>query len=220
MWFQRSKRSSIKKILVVSLTNIGDTVLTCPVIDALIERFPLAEISVVTGPKAESLFQANPYIKNVFIYTKQEKGRELFSLFGKLRQEKFDAVIDLRNTALAYFLGAPVRTSLFFNTHALAHKRDQHFARLQSVFPDIVCSKIRYAVFLDEKSDKKPAELMLPFAETGKAYFVLAPGAADSKKRWPAENFIKVCDALITGCKALIFFIGDSGEKEYAENIA
>lgn len=220
MWFQRSKRSSIKKILVVSLTNIGDTVLTCPVLDALIERFPLAEISIVTGPKAEPLFQSNPYIKKVFIYTKQEKGRELLSLFGELWQEKFDAVIDLRNTALAYFLGAPLHTSLFLNKNTEAHKRDQHFTRLKSVFPDIVYSKNRYAVFFDEESGKKFAELMLLFSETGKAYFAVAPGAADSKKRWPAENFIKVCDALIARHKTPIFFIGDSTEKECAENIA
>lgn len=219
MWFQRSKRSNIKKILVVSLTNIGDTVLTCPVIDALIERFPLAEISVVTGPKAEPLFQANPHIKKVFIYTKQERGRQLFSLFSELRREGFDAVIDLRNTALAYFLGATVRTSLFSRKNTEAHKRDQHFARLKSVFPDIPYSKDRYAIFLNEEVTKRIAELMLPFAQADKSYFVVAPGAADSKKRWPVENFIKVCHALIAGHQAPVFFIGDSAEKECAEDI-
>lgn len=220
MLFRKSEKSKIKKILVVSLTNIGDTVLTCPVIDALITRFPLAEISVVTGPKVRTLFEGNPYIKKMYIYTKKETVGQLFSLFGELRKERFDAVVDLRNTALAYFLGAPFHAPLFFRKKGLAHKKDQHFERLQSIFSDIVYSKNYYAISIDEKSREKVEELMLPFVDSRKVYFVAAPGAADLKKRWPAEGFVKVCQALIAKHKAPVFFIGDAAEKECAENIA
>lgn len=220
MLFRKLERSKIKKILVVSLTNIGDTVLTCPVIDALISYFPLAEISVVTGPKAHSLFEGNPYIKRTYVYTKKETVGQLFSLFGELRKERFDAVIDLRNTALAYFLGAPFHVPLFFRKKSLAHKRDQHFERLRSVFSDIVYSKNYYAISIDEKSREKTEELMLPFVDSRKIYFVVAPGAADSKKRWSAEGFVKVCQTLINKHKAPVFFIGDAAEKECAEKIA
>ncbi|MCX5680889.1 MAG: glycosyltransferase family 9 protein, partial [Candidatus Omnitrophica bacterium] len=165
MLFQKLEKSKIKKILVVSLTNIGDTVLTCPVIDALIAYLPLAEISVVTGPKVKTLFEGNPYIKRTYIYTKNETAGQLLSLFAELRKQKFDAVIDLRHTALAYFLGAPVRTPLFFNKRNSIHKKDQHFERLQKVFSDIQYSRNRYAIFTDGASRKKAEDLIRQFLE-------------------------------------------------------
>ncbi len=66
MLLKKLKKLEIKNILVISLTNIGDVVLTCPVIDALIHRFPLASVSIVIGPKAQGLFEKNPYINFVF----------------------------------------------------------------------------------------------------------------------------------------------------------
>ena len=54
------KKSKPKHILIFSLTNIGDVVLTCPVIDILRRDFPQAKMVVVVGPKAASLFLDNP----------------------------------------------------------------------------------------------------------------------------------------------------------------
>ena len=65
-------KSSVKKILVISLSNIGDVILTFPVIDILKEELPAAQLSVVVGPKAVSLFDDNPYIKEVIIFDKHQ----------------------------------------------------------------------------------------------------------------------------------------------------
>ena len=56
-----SKNSNIHKILVISLSNIGDVILTFPVVDILKENFPEAKLSIVVGPKAESLLTNNSY---------------------------------------------------------------------------------------------------------------------------------------------------------------
>ena len=65
-----SKKSEPKRILVVSMTNIGDVVLTCPVIDILRRDFPQAKMDVVVGPKAVSLFADNPNF-GVKVFDKQ-----------------------------------------------------------------------------------------------------------------------------------------------------
>ena len=53
----RFDSSRINKILVISLSNIGDVILTLPVMDILLGDFPRAKFSVVVGPKAETLFK-------------------------------------------------------------------------------------------------------------------------------------------------------------------
>jgi len=219
MLFKRSENLNIKKILVVSLTNIGDVVLTCPVIDALIARFPLAEISVVVGPKAQGLFASNPYIKKVYVFTKNETWLELLFWIKNLRREGFDVVIDLRNTALAYLLGAPLHTSAFAKKNVLTHKREQHFAQLKSVVSDIQDTEKRYAIFVSEQMRSAAEKILHSLMEHSKAYIVVAAGAADCRKRWTATGFLEVCQALIREHKLPIFFIGDSNDQGYTESI-
>ncbi len=48
------KKSDPKRILVVSLTNIGDVVLTCPVIDILRRDFPRGQNGC--GDRAQGCF--------------------------------------------------------------------------------------------------------------------------------------------------------------------
>ena len=72
-------KSKIKKILVISLTNIGDVVLTFPVIDILKENLPDAKISVLIGPKAESLLKGNPVLDKVYVFNKHQPFLETWS---------------------------------------------------------------------------------------------------------------------------------------------
>ncbi|MFA6379289.1 MAG: glycosyltransferase family 9 protein, partial [Candidatus Omnitrophota bacterium] len=219
MLFKKLEKSSIRKILVVSLSNIGDVVLTCPVVDALIAHFPLAEISMVVGPKAKTLFDDNPYIKKVYTFTKKETWFELLLWIKELRGEHFDVVIDLRNTALAYILGASFHTSGFVKKSLFIHKRDQHFSRLKSVFPDVPYVKKRHAIFVNEQARKKAETLFQLFMGTSKIYFVVSAGAADSRKRWTLEGFVKVCQTLMHEYKLPILFVGDEQDRGYTESI-
>src|SRR5260370_30076194 len=98
-----SKKSAPKRILVVSMTNIGDVVLTCPVIDILCRDFPLARMDVVVGPKAVSLFEGNPYLR-VKMFDKRAPLRQKFTWFSNLRMERYDCVVDLRRTMLPILL--------------------------------------------------------------------------------------------------------------------
>ena len=98
-----SKKSELKHILVVSMTNIGDVVLTCPVIDILRRDFPKAKMDVVVGPKAVSLFADNPNFP-VKVFDKQASLKQKLAWFLDLYQAHYDCVVDLRRTMLPFFL--------------------------------------------------------------------------------------------------------------------
>ena len=57
-------------ILVVTLSNFGDVILTTPVIMALVRKYPAARITVVVGPRAKSVLQRSPDIHEIVIYDK------------------------------------------------------------------------------------------------------------------------------------------------------
>jgi ADP-heptose:LPS heptosyltransferase len=206
-------KSEIKKILVISLTNIGDVILTFPVIDILRRDCPRAELSVVIGFKARSLLDGNPQIKNVFIFDKHQPGLQKLSWALKLRKERFDLVVDLRNTAIPFLLAPKYRTSLAAGSVSDRHMREKHLARLRTVFPFESPSAERYALLLEEDTPN-----LLGGIQSGEKFVVVAPGAADSAKRWPRERFVELCRRL-QGRDLKIVLVGDQNDKKIAEEM-
>ncbi|MEO8004762.1 MAG: glycosyltransferase family 9 protein [Betaproteobacteria bacterium] len=58
------------KILVIRRDNIGDLILTTPLIRALRQRFPKAWIGVLVNSYTAQVLDNNPHIDEVFVYTK------------------------------------------------------------------------------------------------------------------------------------------------------
>ena len=84
----------IKNILFITLTNIGDVVLTLPSLDYLKNKFKNASSTVLSGPNAAALFSGDPRIKENIIYDKHMPFRKKAALFSRLRKEKFAVIID------------------------------------------------------------------------------------------------------------------------------
>lgn len=210
-------KSTIKKILVISLSNIGDIVLTLPVIDILRHDFSDAKVSVVIGAKGEPLLKGNPIFENIYIYIKRQPLKDLFAWMGKLRRENFDLVVDLRNTAIPFFVAPRYRTSLFLKRDHSKHMRFQHLNRLRSVYPFEQVSPRRYSVFMS-LDDKKYMDQIIEreVGETGRLV-VFSPGAADQRKRWNQEGFATVADRLISDYGAKVVFV--DSEKKNVEYI-
>src|SRR3989338_3722345 len=146
MFFKKLKNCDLKKILVITLSNIGDVVLTCPVIDILKDIFPANKISIVVGPKAESLFAGNPNLDKIFIFDKRaswDKAIELVCILGK---EKFDLAVDLRNTAIPFLIFAKHTTSPFDPREVNRHMKEKHLNRLRKVLDFKGDSKEKYAL--------------------------------------------------------------------------
>ncbi|MEN9434387.1 MAG: hypothetical protein RLZZ422_1976 [Pseudomonadota bacterium] len=60
----------VRRILIIQVTRIGDTLLATPAIKAVAEYFPQAKITVLAHPKRRELFLHNPYINQVASITK------------------------------------------------------------------------------------------------------------------------------------------------------
>lgn len=98
----------ILKVLVSSFTFIGDAVLSTAVIHPLRRRFPDAQIAFLVGVRAAKLFSGDPQIDEVFVYDNHgvhSGWRGKVRLIEMLRREKFDLVINLRDSVWSRFVG-------------------------------------------------------------------------------------------------------------------
>ena len=212
--------SNIKKILVISLSNIGDVILTFPVIDVLLRDFPQAKLAVVIGPKAAALFEKNPRIDQVHIFDKKKQSFRTLQWIYVLRRERFDLTVDLRHTAIPFMIGARWRTPVFFRQKQSAvHMKEKHLNCLRSVYAFNPARPQAKTLFISEE-DQKYVDQFIRDEIGGKDFVLLGPGAASQLKRWPEDSFTELANEIAQRDKLNIVFIGNQADKSGAERIA
>ncbi len=205
----------IKKILVVSLSNLGDVILTFPVIDILISDFPHAEISVVVGPKARFLFDHNDHIKSIFIFDKKLKLLQKYKWVRELRKGHFDLCVDLRQTAIPLFLWPCYHSSIRARKYEGLHMKEKHLQKLREIYDFKEKARAPLALKVSDQ-DKAWARETL---KQDSGYAVLGCGAADHKKRWNKQGFARLADEIIERFDMSVIFVGDASDQEYGQEI-
>lgn len=215
-------------ILVITLSNFGDVILTTPVIMALARKYPGAQITVVVGPRARSVLQRSPDIHKIVIYDKKAPFLEKLKFIAELRKSKYDRVVDLRNTVIPFLVSCKKRTPLF-RAFTKINMRDRHLEMLGTVEGDGLlfaekkgaCPLISPFHFFN-KEDEMFAMRALEVAKIPEksGWILVAPGAASERKRWPAMYFKEVIRTLHERTGKRVLLVGTLDERPVAEGLA
>lgn len=211
--------SKIKKILFISLSNIGDVILTFPVMDILKRDFAAASLSVVVGPKAEALFRGNPYIDKVYVFNKHQPFLKTVHWILKLREEKFDLIVDLRNTAIPFLISAKFRTPLSFSSPQKIHMKQKHLNRLRGVWYFSDDAEHRLALQTTDDDRRFIDRLIQNHVGMNERFAIVAPGAASHIKRWKGEGFARVSEYLIEAHKIKVVLVGDKNDEDFVQSV-
>ena len=96
-------------ILFVTATRIGDAVLSTGLLSHLVERHPGARLTIAAGPVAAPLFEAVPGLERVIAVTKRRWRCIGCRFCARVAGRRWDLVVDLRGSALAWMLRAGER---------------------------------------------------------------------------------------------------------------
>ncbi|MGE5308073.1 MAG: glycosyltransferase family 9 protein [Deltaproteobacteria bacterium] len=203
----------VKKILFVSLTNIGDVILTLPALDLLRERFPEAAITVVAGPRAEGIFAGNPAVAKFIPFDKRAPLPVQAGIFFGLLRERFDLVVDLRNT-LFQLLGRPVKKAACGE----AHSSRIHLAKAGNP-PGAACPPPK-SMPAKAQDNLHVDRLLAEHGIHGKGLIIVSPGARSPLKRWPKEKFSELVAFLSREIRLPVVLIGDADDRPLAEYIS
>jgi ADP-heptose:LPS heptosyltransferase len=204
-------------ILIITLSNIGDVVLTTPVIMALVRKYPEARITVVVGPRARSVLQRSPDIHKVVIYDKKAPFPEKLKFIAGLRKVKYHRVVDLRNTVIPFLVSCDKRTPLF-RKFTKVNMRDRHLEMLAAVEPGIPAPP---PFHFFNQADEIFALRTLNAAGIAekKGWILVAAGAASERKRWPARCFKEVIKVLHEKTGKKVLLVGTLNERPVADSI-
>jgi ADP-heptose:LPS heptosyltransferase len=169
------------KILFVTATRIGDAVLSSGVLAHLIERHPEARITIVCGPDAAPLFTEVPNCQHLVRLRKQRFALHWAKLWLACVVESWDLVVDLRRTALSWFL--PCKKRLIPGRNQPGVHRVRHLAdsfALEAPPPPRVWTSPEH---------REAATRLVP---EGAPVLAIAPTANWPGKVWPAEGFVEL----------------------------
>jgi lipopolysaccharide heptosyltransferase II len=200
------ERAKVKRILVITLSNVGDVILTTPVIATLVKEFPGARIDVMVGPRGKEVFEKDPRVFKLIIYDKHLpiSGKRRLQL--KLKKLQYDLVVDLKNTIFPLLIAPKYRTAAIQNFPAhIVHSMDKHLYRLHALG---ITEPVRQSYLHITQEDVAFIDRLLKDEGIKEPFVLMNPGAKSHLKRWTPEAFAAVADSLIGECKVDVAFIG------------
>ncbi len=204
------------RILVVSLSNVGDAVMSTPVLEALHDHYPDAVIDIVADRRSSALFALCPYRGRILHKDKRAGAVGLVRLIGELRRTRYDLVVDLRTDGLAYALRARRRLTKWGAARpAGAHAVERLFAILRPLVGDAPIPATR--VWIDEALHAFAARALDPLPAG--PLLAVAPGAKWPPKTWPAGRYIEMIEAS-TDLVAGTVILGGPQDREVSARVA
>jgi len=175
-------------ILFVTATRIGDAVLSTGLLSYLVERHPGARFTIAAGPLAAPLFVAVPGLERIITVTKRPGALHWLPLFARVTRRRWDLVVDLRGSALAWLLRTGDRRVM-----AKGDPREHRVCQLAHLFDlDPPPSPRLWTAAAHERA----AAALLP---SGPPVLAIGPAANWRGKQWRAERFAELARRLTTG---------------------
>jgi ADP-heptose:LPS heptosyltransferase len=175
-------------ILFVTATRIGDAVLSSGLLAHLVERYPGARFTIAAGAPAAPLFATVPGLDRLITVTKRPGALHWLPLFARVAGQRWDYVVDLRGSALAWMLRAGERRVM-----AKGNPREHRVRQLARLFNlDPPPSPRLWTAAAHERT----AAALLP---PGPAVLAIGPAANWRGKQWRAERFAELARRLTAG---------------------
>lgn len=202
----------VKRVLVVRLRSIGDTVLATPSLFALKRFLPSAQLDILLEDWVAPVLDAFPHIDNV-ITVQKRSARARAQVARQIRSKRYDVVFNLHGGSTSSLLtratGAPHRVGLETYQYSRLHNHlapsplvlwnrpTTHSVEQQLALPGWTGVPV---------SDRPPTMLAVTPAAADAVdyrlrslgvsgpYAVLHPAAAFTTKQWAVENFASVAN--------------------------
>lgn len=203
-----------ERILFVTLSNIGDLVMTTPVIRAIHKLYPNHTIDIVADRRSGMLLAPCPYVSDVIWKDKKQTWRERAQFIKRIRKKKYELAVDLRGPWLAWLARAKkvgLKKKRTENMHAVEH----HFTAIANLDTGIAIPNAK--LWLSEDAQKNVGKIL--GAPTSTSILALAPGANWPGKVWPYQAYSELVNLLADDFQEVLL-LGGSDDYPLASKIA
>ena len=237
--------SLAKKVLLIRLRSIGDTVLMTPCLAALKKWRPDLEIGVVSEPLAAPLLEDHPLVDQLIVA--QQSLRSRASLIARLRETQFDVAFNMHGGSTGAILArlAAPRHSAGYQGLGLSwllsdrapspdailgrsriHSVEQQLALLNWSGVPWPESRPQLSLAATPQTRTRVRARLEALAgpswieNLGREFGCVVPGAALESKRWSVEGFAATADHLSERWNLSCVVVAGPGQEKLARAVA
>ncbi len=225
--------NNIKKILIIRLSALGDTIHTLPLANAIKKQFPSVQLDWIVEDKASKFIINNPLINNVYELPKKKcknnKNKfqniiEFFKIIRKIQKEKYDIVIDtqqlLKSAIILGLSGGKRRIALdggrefsfLFANEIIKTERKQFdinyhvVKRNLEIAKYLGCKDLKEDFILPDLSKEYSKEIIeiISKIDRNKKTIIIAPATTWENKHWEIDGWIEIINVLKTEYNIII----------------
>ena len=177
---------SAPKALFVSSNRIGDCVISSGVIREIARQLPGVQITVACGRPPAPFFRSAPNVERVITLDKKKAAGHWVDLWKQVRGTKWDLVVDIRGSALAWLIPARRRV-VYSRRWETGLRKVEMVSRLMGS-----AAPLDPEIFLDDQARAEAAAIIDPQLAAGPGegpIIALAPIAHQPGKSWPADRW-------------------------------
>ena len=237
---------AVRRVLLLRLRSIGDTVLMTPCLAALKSFQPDLHITVVSEPLSAPLLEDHPFVEQLLVTSSSLRARA--RLVAALRRQAFDVGINLHGgtTAMVLTWLSGARYTTAFEDYRFAsllthpapapdkilgqqtiHSVEQQLALLYWLgIPRPITTptlQLSVAESATESVRHRLTDCGLGAAngeQTGSPFAILAPAAAMESKRWATAAFARLSEHLASRWAMPSVLMAGRGQEDVAERVA
>jgi heptosyltransferase-2 len=218
------------RILIIQTAFLGDVILATALVESLYTAYPDAELHMLVRRGNEGVLEGHPHLKQVWVWDKRYKYKDLFRLIREVRKAEFNAIVCVQRFAamglLTALSGAKIRSGFAKNPFSsfFTHKADHHISAkgvdhevdrnqaLLSPFPKATVA----LPFLSPT----PAALTEALPYQANPYVCIAPATVWATKQLPTATWAKLINLLVAQDPSRsIYLIGGPSDAELAKGI-
>ena len=191
------------KILFISSNLIGDSILSTGILSSIKEENINSKITLVTGPTSNQLFDSFPNIEKIIIIKKMKLNFHWMILWLKLINNKWDLIIDLRSSAISYFL--------FTKKRKIFKRNNKPITQVEKLSNFMNYNEIKKPKIYINNLDKNSSNLIIK----NKYVIAISPGGNWEPKIWPSlsyNNLIKKIISMYPEKKIYFLIVGSNLE--------
>ncbi len=234
------KPEDFRRILIIKMRYIGDVILVTPLIAALKERLPGAQIDVLVNHNTAAILSGHSMIRRVLGFDVEKSRKQpmyIFRLIQGIRRRRYDLVIDLtgsdRAAAVTRFSGAPLRIG-YSRLRKLREKLvytqviPYHLGSLHTVDYHLKAAEVLHLPV----KDRHPSLAVMPASRQAveqklsaagivpdAPFVVIHPGARRWYKSWPPERYARLGDRIIDERTIPVILSGGPGDQDICRKI-
>jgi ADP-heptose:LPS heptosyltransferase len=211
----------LNRILILQTAFTGDVILSTPLAEAIHASDSNIQIDYLVRKSNEGLFKNHPFIGDILVWDKSKnKYKNLFQILNKIRQNKYDVIVNCQRFAASGFLtvfsSAKIKIgfdknpfSILFDhkiTHEIGNGKHECERNLALLNPLGISGNIRPKLYPPENPIKGKQN-----------YITISPASVWFTKQWAEEKWI---DFIRQVPKHLeIYFLGGPSDKDLCDRI-